>query len=201
MSVSTEVLFIGGRSGVGKSSVGCEVHTRLSVAEVRHCLIEGDFLDMACPPTSEDGLAERNLAAMWTNYRALGYRRLIYVNTASVIEDVIDELTAAMGDRPAVTAVLLTCTDQTARERLSRREIGTALTQHLERSARAARRLNDFAPDWVHRVQTDDRSVTDIAAQIIALSGWLPDRSAGSPLSAVAGDGREVIGERADEIA
>ena len=30
-------------------------------------------------------LAERNLATMWSNYRALGYRRLVYLNTASVL--------------------------------------------------------------------------------------------------------------------
>lgn len=47
-------------------------------------------------------LAERNLATMWSNYRALGYRRLVYLNTASVLPKVIDGLTAAMGDAPSV---------------------------------------------------------------------------------------------------
>jgi adenylylsulfate kinase-like enzyme len=42
-------LFIGGRSGVGKSSVGYEIHAQLSAACVQHCLIEGDNLDMAWP--------------------------------------------------------------------------------------------------------------------------------------------------------
>jgi len=37
---------------------------------------------------------------MWANYRALGYRRMIYTNTASVFERVLSELTAAMGDSP-----------------------------------------------------------------------------------------------------
>jgi hypothetical protein len=81
---------------------------------------------------------------------ALGYRRLIYTNTASVIETVAAELTAAMGDNPQVTAVLLTCTDATARRRLAQREIGTALDWHLERSAQMARRLDKRAPGWVH---------------------------------------------------
>ena len=164
-----EALFLGGRSGVGKSSVGYEIHARLSAADVRHCLIEGDNLDMAHPP-GEHGLAERNLATMWANYRALGHRRLIYTNTASV--RVVSELTAAMGDDPLVTAVLLTADDTTARQRLARREIGTALDQHIERSDRAARELEQLSPSWVHRVPTDGRPVADIAAQIIALTGW-----------------------------
>jgi hypothetical protein len=164
------VLFLGGRSGVGKSSVGYEIHEQLSAAGVRHCLIEGDNLDMAYPPPWEDGLAERNLAAMWANYRELGYRRMVYTNTDSVRS--VDELTAAMGDRPRATAVLLTADDATARQRLARREIGTALDRHIERSDLMARELERTSPAWVHRVPTDGRPVAGIAAEVIALTGW-----------------------------
>jgi len=178
MSARSEALFVGGRSGAGKSSVGNELHAQLSAAGVRHCLIDGDVLDMAHPSPWEHGLAERNLAAMWANYRALAYRRMIYTNTAAVLEDAMDRLTAAMDDAPKVTAVLLTCTDETARRRLSQREIGSALDRHLERSAEMARPLNR-APSWVHRVPTDDRSVTEIATEIIGLVGWLLPESQG----------------------
>jgi hypothetical protein len=85
----SEAVFLGGRSGAGKSSVGYEIHAQLSAARVQHCLIEGDNLDMAYPPPWEHGLAEQNLADMWSNYRAPGYRRMIYMNTASVLEEVI----------------------------------------------------------------------------------------------------------------
>ena len=178
MSARSEALFVGGRSGAGKSSVGNELHAQLSAAGVRHCLIDGDFLDMAHPSPWEHGLAERNLAAMWANYRVLAYRRMIYTNTAAVLEDAMDRLTAAMDDAPKVTAVLLTCTDETARRRLSQREIGSALDRHLERSAEMAGPLNR-APSWVHRVPTDDRSVTEIATEIIGFVGWLLPESQG----------------------
>ena len=171
----SEALFIGGRSGVGKSSVGSEMHAQLSAAGVRHCLIEGDNLDQAYPPPWEHGLAERNLAAMWGNYRELGYRRLIYTNTVSV--RFVANLTAAMGDDPRVVAVLLTADDTTARQRLAGREIGTALQQHVERSDRAARELEQVSPEWVHRVATDGRRVAEIAAEIIALTGWVQKNS------------------------
>jgi hypothetical protein len=110
---------------------------------------------------------------MWANYRALGYRRMIYTNTASVLPTVLGELTAAMGDDPKLTAVLLTCGDDTARQRLAGREIGTALDWHVERSDLMARRLDRQTPSHVHRVATDGRPVADIAAEIIALAGWL----------------------------
>ena len=102
MTARSKALFLGGRSGSGKSSVGYEIQAQLSVARVQHCLIEGDNLDMAWPPQWEHGLAERNLAAMWANYRALGYRTMVYANTASVSGDVLSELTAAMGDSPGI---------------------------------------------------------------------------------------------------
>jgi hypothetical protein len=168
----SSALFIGGRAGVGKSSVGYEIHAQLSAARVQHCLIEGDNLDMAWPAPHEHGLAEQNLAMMWANYRALGYRRMIYTNTASVLERVLGELTAAMGDGPRVSAVLLTCSDATARQRLSQRETGSELNWLIERSDLMARRLNKHAPAWVHRVATDSRAITEIAAEVIALSGW-----------------------------
>lgn len=168
---------------MGKSSVGNEIHAQLSAAGVRHCLIEGDNLDLAYPPPWEHGLAERNLAAMWANYRALGYRRMIYTNTVSVRS--ADRLTEAMGDGPGVTAVLLTADDATARHRLAKREIGTALDRHVERSDLMARELDRTVPGWVHRVPTDGRPVADIAAQIIVLTGWTTD-DGGPPLSPTA---------------
>lgn len=43
----SHVLLIGGRSGVGKSTVAAEVHRQLSEYGVHHAWIEGDNLDMA----------------------------------------------------------------------------------------------------------------------------------------------------------
>ncbi|HEY1641567.1 MAG TPA: adenylyl-sulfate kinase [Streptosporangiaceae bacterium] len=182
----TEALLLGGRSGTGKTSVGYEVHAQLSAAGIRHCIVDGDNLDMAYPDPREHGLAERNLAAIWANYRALGYRRVVYTNTASVLSEVTTALTAAMGDRPRVTAILLTCTDATARQRLAQRETGSELTVHIERSDRMARRLEASAPDSVRRVATDGRSVTEIAAGVIALAGWAAaDQGADRPAGPV----------------
>jgi ABC-type ATPase involved in cell division len=170
MTVRSEVMFLAGRSGVGKSTVAFEIHAQLTVADVRHCLIEGDNLDLAYPPPWEHGLAERNLATMWANYRALDYHRLIYTNTVSVLD--VASLTAAMGDGPKVTAVLLTANDETARRRLTQREIGSGLEAHLARSTKAAAELDERTPPEVHRIATDDRPIPDLATQIITLTGW-----------------------------
>jgi hypothetical protein len=68
-----------------------------------------------------------------------------------------------------------TCSDVTARRRLSQREIGTALDWHVERSDLMAHKLDEYAPNWVHRVVTDGRTIAGIATEIIGLGGWSAD--------------------------
>lgn len=170
------MLFIGGCSGVGKTSAALELHALLTALDVRHAVIEGDVLDLAHPapwmhPSPwKHGLAARNLAALWQNYRTLGYRRLIYTNTVSVRETA--ELAEAMGDGPLVHAVLLRGSESSVASRLAGRESGPALTQHLARSREAAAALDLHAPEWVHRVSTDGRTAADVAARLLALTRW-----------------------------
>ncbi|MFT2690284.1 adenylyl-sulfate kinase [Clavibacter zhangzhiyongii] len=140
-----------------------------------HALIEGDALDQAHPEPWRQGipLAERNLAALWRNYREAGWTRVIYTNTVSVLE--LPGLTAALGGEVDAVAVLLTADDATAASRLAGREIGSGLAEAIARSAAAAPRLEAEAADAVHRVATDGRTVADVAAEVVALSGWFPD--------------------------
>lgn len=166
----SEVLVVGGRSGVGKSSVAFELHAQLTELGIKHCVVEGDSLDMAFPRPWEHHLAERNLAAIWSNYRELGYRRMIYTNTVSV--RFTQELAQAMGDRPKINAVLLTANDDTSSSRLRGRNLGSDLQGHLDRSNTAARDLELTTPQWVHRCPTDNRSLQDIAVNLLSLTGW-----------------------------
>jgi cytidylate kinase len=170
--MTSDVVFIGGRSGTGKTSVSFEMHAQLSATDVSHCLIDGDFLDMAHPAPWQHHLAERNLAAIWANYQTLGYHRMIYTNTVCVLPEELARLTATIGDNPNLTAVLLTCTDATARTRLSQREIGSALDRHLASSNQMSTHLNSSVTTSAHHIPTDDRTVSNIAADIITLTGW-----------------------------
>jgi hypothetical protein len=142
-------------------------------------VIEGDNLDLAHPSPWQSGvpLAELNLAAMWQNYESFGFHRLIYTNTASVLPPVMSSLMAALGGAPVVTAVLLGASDVVTNERLAQRERGMALAEHIERSATAATVLEAGAPSSVYRVDTAGRTVSDVAADIIGLTGWLSEQS------------------------
>lgn len=166
----SHVIFIGGRSGVGKSAAAFALHDLLSDKDIRHAVIEGDSLDLAHPAPWEQRLAERNLAAVWANYRAAGYEQLIYTNTVSVLE--AKALTAAMGGAVDTTSVLLRASGPAVATRLGNREHGESYEHHLARSARMADRLDQAAAESVHRIETDDMTPVAIAERILALSGW-----------------------------
>jgi hypothetical protein len=166
----SELLLIGGRSGSGKSSAAFALHDLLVAKDVRHAVVEGDTLDLAHPAPWKHGLAERNLRAIWANYRVLGFRRLIYTNTVSVLDAQL--LREAMGDEPRVVAVMLRATDDVIQDRLGRREHGASLAVHVERSRSAAARLDLEAPSEVHRMDTDGMSPEDVAVALLKLTGW-----------------------------
>lgn len=166
----TSVLLVGGRSGAGKSSLASAVHDLLVARDVPHAVVEGDTLDLAHPAPWEHGVAAANLADVWRRYRALGYRRLVYTNTVSVLE--AGSVAAAVGDHPHVTSVLLTASDATVRDRLGRREHGASYDAHVARSDAAAGLLGEQAGPDVHRVATDGRTPAEVAAEVVALAGW-----------------------------
>ena len=69
--------------------------------------------------------------------------------------------------------ILLACSDKTAGERLALREVGSKLSEHIERGRQASIRLEESAPASVVRIDTDEMSVVSIATQVIGLSGWM----------------------------
>ena len=164
------MLLIGGRSGSGKTQAASELHALLAREDVRHAVIEGDYLDLAHPTPWEHHLAELNLAAVWANYRELGYERLIYSNTIAPLQAA--ELAAAMGDDPVVTAVVLSASNDTVYARLASRESGAELLEHLRRSEAAAAWLDEECTPEVIRIDTNGRTSAEVGERIRSLLPW-----------------------------
>ncbi|MFD6948956.1 hypothetical protein A6A08_03060 [Nocardiopsis sp. TSRI0078] len=169
------LLLIGGGSGTGKTTVGWEVSEMLRRRGVAHCLLEGDHMDQVHPAPPGDphrsAITERNVSAVWANYAQLGHHRLIYTNTVSILEE--DMLRRAMGGGDVgATRVLLTAGEATVRARLAVRETGSQLLPHIERSLRAAVRLDAEAPAGTVRVATDGLTVEEVAEKVAAATGW-----------------------------
>ncbi|MFD7716937.1 hypothetical protein [Streptomyces sp. NPDC059814] len=172
----SEVLLIGGRAGVGKTTAAWEVSARLREAGTPHTVIDGDFMGQVHPAPENDPhraqITERNLTAVWSNFADLGHRRLIYTNTVSVLVESAPMFERAMGAGVRIVRILLTASDETTAQRLTGREIGSELEHELRGSARKARLLDEQAPADTVRVATDGRTVVDIAHEIVAATGW-----------------------------
>ncbi|WP_049575827.1 hypothetical protein [Streptomyces sp. SBT349] len=170
-----ELLLIGGGAGVGKTTVAWEVSAALRRRGTAHCFIEGDFMDQIHPAPEGDphrsAITERNIAAVWSNYAALGQRRLVYSNTVSILDEAMI-IRAMGGDEVRATRVLLTAEDTTVKQRLAQREIGSELDIHIERSLHMSRRLDEEAPAGTVRIPTDGRSVRDIALHVVGATTW-----------------------------
>jgi hypothetical protein len=77
-----------------------------------------------------------------------------------------------MGADVRIVRVLLTASDATAGARLNGRELGSELQEGLETSMRASRLLDARVPSDAVRVATDERSVLDIARDVVTATGW-----------------------------
>ncbi|GAA3788232.1 AAA family ATPase [Streptomyces chiangmaiensis] len=172
----SEVLLIGGRAGVGKTTVGWEVSALLRAAAVSHAVIDGDFMGQVHPAPKGDpdrsGVTESNLTAVWGNFAQRGYRRLIYTNTLCVLPEATGMFERAMGAGVRIVRVVLTASDATTRERLVGRELGSELEKELQGSVPKARLLDERAPAEALRVVTDGRLVVDIAQEVVTATGW-----------------------------
>lgn len=172
-----EALLIGGRAGVGKSTIGWEVLAQLCAAEVAHAIIESDFLGQVHPSPADDSdrssITERNLVSVWANYAQLGCRRLIYTRTVCVMPEQTGIFQRAMGADVRIIRILLTASDETVGERLAGRELGSRVERELQTSALKAPMLEARAPVGTIRVATDGRSVVDIAKEVAEATGWL----------------------------
>lgn len=173
----TRLLVVGGASGTGKTSVALELSALLRRERIAHALVDGDNLDASYPAPGDvdrEWFSAVNLGKIWETYRAAGQHRLVYVNTVSVLET--GALAAVVGTgtdtEVEVVAVLLSADPSSVHERLRGRERGSELAVHLERSDARRAELEERAPAWVTRVDTTGRTIGEVAAEVLAITGW-----------------------------
>lgn len=158
--------------GAGKTSVAAEAGDLLAQRAVAHAVIDFDGLSICHLPSdaSENGLIYRNLVALWSNYAALGIVRLLLAAALETSAEPAKIRKTLLPDQ--IVICRLTARIETMERRLHARETGmnsdkflarvTVLDHILDRAA-----LEDFS------IATDDRSVTDIAMEMLERAGWV----------------------------
>lgn len=169
------VLVITGPVGIGKTSVAGEISEQLDKARIAHGFIDIDSLRWCYPRPPHDPfrieLGMKNLTAVWSNFQAAGAERL-------VLADVIETRAHLERYRKAIleaeiVVVRLHATLSTLTQHVQQREIGSALTRHLERAAELSAIMErNSVEDML--VDIEDKTVTTIAQEILTRSNWLP---------------------------
>ncbi|MCK2241522.1 MULTISPECIES: AAA family ATPase [unclassified Crossiella] len=158
------VLWLCGPSGVGKSTVGWEIHTQLPGTGY----VDTDQLGLCSPVPADDPANHRikaaNLAAMLPAYRTVGREGLI---VSGILENatVARRYTGALPGA-AVTLCRLRVRATELRDRIHRRGWLTELAEAAVREAEAMDR-NDFADLCV-----DTTGLSTVAVARLVLERW-----------------------------
>jgi adenylylsulfate kinase-like enzyme len=163
------VLWLCGPSGVGKTSVGYELFGQLSAAGIATGYVDLDQLGLCYPAPGDDPsnhrVKARNLAEVWSGFRAAGAQCLVVsgiVDDAEQVRRHADLLPDA-----ALTVCRLRVGHDELRSRIARRGSLLHLTEEAVRNATALDRT-DFA-DLV--VDTAGLAVPRVAAGVRE-TGW-----------------------------
>lgn len=179
MPASVPVLLITGPVGVGKSTVAATAAHLLRQAGVPHALVDLAWIGQSWPVPADDPwnerLVHRNLACMWSNFRAAGADRLVLarvLEARSLLRHVTDAVPGAQ-----VTVVGLRAPLAVLQARIRSREAGDP-GWFLEAAAHTVAVLERAGVED-HLVDTEDRPVADVAKDVLGLAGWLYSGAAG----------------------
>ena len=171
-SISVPVLLLTGPTGVGKSPVLGAASSLLSEAGVLHASVTLSDIGRLYPAPGDDEfnerIAHRNLRSLWSNYAREGAQRLLLervLETRTLLQRISTAVPGA-----DITVVRLRAPLPLLRDRITARQAGDPAwyleaAKYLDTVFETAG-VEDFAIDNV------DRSVRDVAADVLRLAGW-----------------------------
>jgi hypothetical protein len=167
------VLLVTGPVGVGKSSVAAAAALLLREAGVPHALVDLAGIGAAWPVPDDDPwherLIHRNLACVWANFRNAGADRLILARVLehrSLRRPIMEAVPGA-----AITVVRLQAPLAAVQARIRHREAGDP-GWFLRAAAHTAAALERAGVED-HLVDCQDRSVLEVAQEVLRLAGWV----------------------------
>ncbi|WP_129842196.1 AAA family ATPase [Streptomyces sp. RFCAC02] len=173
-AAAAPLLWLYGPPGVGKSTVGWEIHSRLATAGVPVGFADADQLGLCYPTPADDPDNHRvkaaNLAAVWPNLLATGARCIVFsggVTEPGRVHQYIDGLRPAA----AVTLCRLRVRTTELRSRLPRRGWSPDLVAASVTEARDLDGGEEFADLCV---TTDGLSVGEVAETVLRQAGGWP---------------------------
>jgi chloramphenicol 3-O-phosphotransferase len=159
---------------VGKSTVAAEAARLLREAQVSYALVDLPRIGEAWPPAPDDRwnerLIHRNLACMWSNFRAAGASRLLIcrvLECRSLLRHITDAVPGS-----SITVVRLRAPLELIHERLRAREHPRPADWYLNVATYLFERM-DQSPVEDYLVDNENRPPHEVAEDILLRVGWL----------------------------
>ena len=168
------IVIISGPVGVGKTSVGGEISNILEQRATPYTLIDFDQLRHTFPRPTDDPwnnvLALENLKSVWSNCEKAGASNLL-ISYVVEEESFLTELSKKI---PSGETVIfqLSAAIGTLHSRIQHREVGSGLEWHQHRAGELLYTLSRQSTPCDHRINTDGKQVTEIAAEIVDWVRW-----------------------------
>jgi predicted kinase len=166
------LLLITGSMGSGKTTVLSEASDLLTSRNIPHASIDLDALGTAhLPlPLQNNDLMYRNLQSVWENYAQVGVTRLLLARAIENRAELQQCRNAVSGAE--IVICRLTASLKTMQDRVQSRDIGTLQNTFIARVAELnsvldCAHLEDFS------LSNENRSVTDVAHEMLVRAGWL----------------------------
>jgi hypothetical protein len=166
------LLLLSGTVGVGKTTIGEEIHDVLSERQLSNAFFDLDALRYQWPPTSpwNADLLVEHLAALWPNLARRDVGHLVLAGVMETPPD-LDRIRAALPPT-AMSVIRLTAPAEVRTARLrTRMQPGPALDWHLARTAELDAILDGSPVDMI-AVDNGERAPRDVALDVLERVGW-----------------------------
>ena len=170
--ITESLLIITGAMGAGKTSALGEASDILTLHHIAHAAIDVDTLGLASLSTTSgnDEVMYGNLRSVCNNYASLGVTRFLLARSLESPA----ELDLCRGIILATNTLVcrLTANIETMEQRVKERESGVSQREYVARVAKLnvildRARLEDFS------VSSENRSVTEVAHEMLVRAGWI----------------------------
>jgi len=166
------ILLLTGTVGTGKTTSAIEIIEQLADMGLPCAVIDLDWLgwiNVGADFHEYETLIAQNVISVWPNYHALGVKYLVLARGFTQREPV-QTLKKAFPDTP-MTIVRLIASKETITMRLTQRDSGETLREHLEELNEMDRIMDELQlEDEI--IITDAVSVKNVAQQIVNLIDW-----------------------------
>ena len=169
---SKGILLITGTVGSGKTTVAAEIGEQLAEMGLPNAVIDLDWLgwvNVGKDFNGYDQLIVQNVFAAWPNYYSVGVQYLVLVRMLLQREPV-EFLTKAFPNTP-ITVVRLTASKNTLEKRLTQRDNGETLREHLDEMESMNAILDELHLESA-TIRNEEIKVQETAKQIIEIIGW-----------------------------